>query len=174
MSTIIGLGCSSCCDSVLFHDIQVLADKFGYGLLNGIDCAEHDVRDGLETTKENEGWDYVFFLQSPKNDAVGLAFGIHEELTTFETKRQRPKFFDFLVELAELCSGRCKKLGIFFASEWYKKDRVRFSYGNVDDLISLLSMPGHWGIRYIIPKTGNLQDSDEIPFLFDLSFDKAV
>jgi|SRR5690554_2467382 len=168
MSTTIGLGYSSSCNADLVHDVQVLADKFGYGLLSGIGYAESDVRDGLEAAKENEGWEHLLFLQSPRNDEVGLAFGIHEELTAFETKGQRPKFFDFLVELSELCSGRCKKLGIFFAGEWYKKDRVRFSCGTVDDLISLLSMPGHWGIRYLIPETGNLQDSDETPLLFDL------
>lgn len=168
MSTTVGLGYSSSCDTDIFHDFQGLADKFGYGLLNGISCAESDVRGGLETAQKREGWEHILLLQSPRNDKVGLAFGIHEELTAFETKGQRPKFFDFLIELSELCSGRCEKLGIFFAGEWYEKDRVRFSYGAVDDLISLLSMPGHWGIRYLVPETGNLQDSDETPLLFDL------
>ncbi len=168
MSTTIGLGYSSACNAGLFHDVRILAEKFGYGLLNGISYAESDVREGLEVVQKNEGWEHLFFLQSPISDEISLAFGIDEELTTFETKGQRPQFFDFLLELAALCSGKCDKLGIFFAGEWYEKDRVRFSYGSVNELISLLSMPGHWGIRYLISETGRLQDSDEIPLLFDI------
>ena len=168
MSTTIGLGYSTDSDIDLFSDLQALAEKFGYGLLNGINYAESDVRAGLEVAQKNEGWEHVLFLQSPRGGQVGLAFGIDEELTAFETSGQHPQFFDFLNELTALCSEKCNKLGIFFASEWYEKDRVRFSYGTVAGLISLLSMPGHWGIRYLIPETGHLQDSDEIPFLFDL------
>lgn len=170
MSTTIGLGYSFFDNADIYHDIQILADKFGYGLLNGIRYAESDVRDGLEIAKKNEGWQHLLFIQSPRNDKVSLAFGIEEELTALETKMLRPKFFDFLTELSKVCSGRCKKLGIFFAGEWYEKDKVRYSYGSVDDLITLLSMPGHWGIRYLIPSTGRLQDSDEIPLLFDFRF----
>tara|TARA_R110000823_G_scaffold170024_1_gene302520 strand:+ start:688 stop:1200 length:513 start_codon:yes stop_codon:yes gene_type:complete len=170
VSTTIGLGYSAPSNADPFNDIKVIAERFGYGLLNGIDYAESDVRGGLENTKEIEGWDHLLLLQAPINEGVSLAFGIHEELSAFETQGKRPKFFDFLIELSELCSGRCRKLSIFFSGEWYKADRVRFSYGSVDDLISLLSMPGHWGIRYLIPQTGKLQDSDETPLLFDLKF----
>jgi hypothetical protein len=172
VSTTIGFGYSSDSNDDLFSDLQALAEKFGYGLLNGIDYAELDVRDGLEVAKKNVAWEHLLFLQSPRSGDVGLAFGIHEELTAFEVKGQRPKFFDFLTELAALCSEKCKKLGVFFAGEWHEKDRVRFSYGTVDDLISLLSMPGHWGIRYLVPETGRLQDSDEIPLIFDLKLSK--
>jgi len=167
MSTTIGIGYSSY-DVNLVYKIRVLTDRFGYGLLNGINFAEADVKEGLEAAKESEGWEHLVFLQSPRHCEVGLAFGIHEELAAFEKEGVSPPFFDFLVELSELCSGKCKKLCVFFSSEWYKKDRVRFSYGTIDDLILLLSMPGHWCIRYLIPETGNLQDSDEIPLLFDL------
>lgn len=168
MSTTIGLGYSTKNHVDLFDELQALANKFGYGLLNGIEYSELDVRSGLEIAQKNEGWEHLLFLESPKNEKVGLAFGIEEELTTFETSGKRPKFFDFLSQLTVLCSGKCKKLSIFFAGEWYEKERVRFSYGTVDNLISLLSMPGHWCIRYLIPQTGRLQDSDEIPLIFDL------
>lgn len=79
-----------------------------------------------------------------------------------------PPFFDFLHELNAFCAENCEKIGIFFAGEWYKQDWVRYYDGSVDKLIFLLSMPGNWGIRYLIPETGRLQDSDEIPLIFDL------
>ncbi len=168
MSTTIGLGYAARCNVEFFSAVQNLAEKFEYGLLKGIDCAEQDVKEGIAVAQKNQNWENVLFLQSPRNYDVALAFEIHEELVAFETKGRRPRFYDFLIELAALCFGQCEKLNIFFAAEWYENDRVRFSYGSVDDLISLLSMPGNWGIRYMIPPTGELQDSDEIPLLFDL------
>lgn len=170
MSITIGMGYCNEDNDNLPHRIRTLADKFGYGVLIGIDYAEADVRGGLEVAKKNSGWDHILFLQSPIRDEVSLAFGIDEELTALETESQRPKFFDFLIELSKLLSGKCRKVDIFFAGEWYKDDRARYSYGTVDDLISLLTMPGHWGIRYMVPQTGHLQDSDETPLLFSVRF----
>lgn len=168
MSTTIGLGFSAEDDSGLFDDLKALADTFGYGLLSGIEYSESDVKSGLEVVQKNEGWKHLIFIQSPRDRDVALAFGIDEELTAYETTGKRPRFFDFINQLVILCSKKCKKLAFFFAGEWYEKDRVRYSYGTVDDLVFLLSMPGHWGIRYLIPETGSLQDSDEIPLIFDL------
>lgn len=168
MSITIGFGYSAENYDGLFDDLKALADEFGYGLLSGIEHSESDVKFGLEVAQKNEDWERLLFLQSPRDCKVALAFGIDEELTAYETTGKRPQFFDFINQLVILCSKKCKKLGVFFAGEWYEKDRVRYSYGTVDNLISLLSMPGHWGIRYLIPETGNLQDSDEIPLIFDL------
>lgn len=169
MSTTIGFGYSTVDDGEIYTELKAVAENFGYGLLNGIKSSESDVRSGIEIMQENENWNNVRFLQSPIDDDVGLAFGIQEELIAFEMTSDRPKFFDFLNEVSQLATQKCKKFGIFFAGEWYEGDRVRYSYGNVDRLITLLSLPGNWGIRYMIPQTGKLQDSDEIPFTFDLS-----
>ncbi len=168
MSTTIGFGYSTDNNTDLYDDLKILADKFGYGLVNGPNFAEPDVKDGVEVAQKNKGWKYIHLLQSPKNNEASLAFGIHEELNTYETIRERPKFFNFLSELESFSSGKCKKLGVFFSGEWSSKDRVRYSCGNTSDLITLLSMPGNWGIRYLIPETGRLQDSDETPLIFDL------
>ena len=168
MSTTIGLG-YSLQDDDLFIELKSVAEKFGYGLLEGIEYSESDVKSGLEVAQKNGGWEQLLFLQSPNGGEASLAFGIDEELTAFETIGTRPQFFDFLNELSKLAAQKCKKLGVFFASEWYENDRVRYSYGTTESLIALLSMPGHWGIRYMIPETGRLQDSDEIPFIFDLT-----
>jgi len=145
-----------------------LARKYEYGLLDGIEYCELDTKTGLEVAKKNEGWDHLHLLQSPVDRDVALAFNIHQELTDFEVKGEYPRFFDFLKELANIRTEKCEKLGVFFSGEWFKNDRVRYSYGTVDDLITLLSMPGYWGIRYLIPETGRLQDCDEIPLIFDL------
>ena len=173
MSTTIGFGYSAEDNIDLFDDLKALAGKFGYGLLNGMEYAESDVKCGLEVAQKNEGWEHLFFLQSPRDREVALAFGIDEELTTHETTGKTPQFFDFINQLVILCEGKCKKIGIFFAGEWYAKDRVRYSYGSAYNLISLLSMPGHWGMRYLIPETGCFQDSDEIPFIFDFTLKQA-
>lgn len=143
MSTTIGIGYSVQNDD-LFIELKSIAEKFGYGLLRGIECSELDVKSGLGVAQKNEGWEQLLFIQSPKNEEVSLAFGIDEELTTLEIAGTQPQFFDFLNELSTLATQKCKKLGIFFASEWYENDRVRFSCGSVESLIALLSMPGHW------------------------------
>ena len=166
MSTTIGFG-YMIRDSDPFIELKSTAERFGYGLLKGIDSAESDVKSGLAVAQRNEGWEQLLFLQSPIEGKTSLAFGIQEELTALETTGACPQFFNLLHELPKLAQ-QCKKFAIFFASEWYESDRVRFSYGSAENLIMLLSMPGHWGIRYMIPETGRLQDSDEIPFIFDL------
>lgn len=168
MSTTIGFGYSIEDNTDIFDKIERVAKKYKYGLLDGIQYAEADSRFGINIAKKHEKWDKIVLLQSPIVNEVGLAFGINKELIDFETTGKYPKFFDFLKEVIPLCSEKCKKLGVFFSGEWYEDDRIRFSYGSVDDLISLLSMPGNWGIRYLVPETGRLQDSDEIPLIFDL------
>ncbi len=168
MSTTIGLGYTAENNADLFSEIEFVAHKFGYGLLRGIEYAESDVQAGLKIAQKNEGWENLLFLQSPHDGNVALSFGIHEELTAYELTGERPRFFEFLNQLEILCVEKCKKLSIFFASEWSEQDRIRYSYGKVNDLISLLSMPGHWCLRYLIPETGRLQDSDEVPLIFDL------
>jgi len=172
MSTTIGLGYSTSNGREIFSEILLIAEKFGYGILNGIEFAERDVRSGLQIMQKNENWLQLLFLQSPKNGDVSLAFGIHEELTTFEITNEPPRFFEFLNEVSQFATLRCKKFGFFFAGEWHAKDRVRYSYGDIDRLIALLSMPGNWEIRYMIPENGRLQDSDETPFVFDLQIKK--
>jgi hypothetical protein len=168
VSITIGFGYSVEESADIYDELKALAEKFGYGLLNGIEYSEEDVRSGLEIAQKTEGWEQLVFLQSPPDREVSLAFGIHEELTAHEVPGKHPQFFDFLKEFIVVCSRKCAKLGIFFSGDWYENTRVRYSLGTVDDLIVLLSMPGHWGIRYLIPATGDLQFSDEIPLIFDL------
>lgn len=168
MSTTIGLGFSAADENGIFDELRLLSEKYGYGLLNGIEFAESDVRSGLEVMKKNEGWKHLYILQSPIRPDVGLAFGIYEELMEFEVGGSQPKFFEYIVEVAALLPASYEKTGIFFAGEWYENDRVKYSYGNIERLICILSLPGNWGTRYMIPETGHLQDSDEIPFVFDL------
>ena len=168
MSTTIGFGICTAEDCRVFNELKILARKYGYGLLNGIEFAESDARAGLDVMKINDGWSDLFFLQSPIDADTALAFGIHEELIALETNNTRPVFFQFLTESESLLSSKCSKVGIFFAGEWYAKDRVKYSYGTIGRLIDILSLPGSWGVRYMIPESGQLQDSDETPFVFNL------
>lgn len=169
MSITIGIGYSTKSKEDLFDELKKLSEKFGYALLKGLHYVEKDVKLGLEVAQQNEGWESIVLLQSPpNNNQVALAFDIDQELSHFRMTKKRPRFFDFLNELSEICSQRCKKVGIFFSGDWYSDDRVRYSYGDFESLITLLSMPGHWGMLYQIPQTGRLQESDETPFIFDL------
>ena len=160
MSTTIDLGYLTIDNSEIYTELKFIAEKFGYGLFNGIEYSESDVCPGLEVMQKNENWKHILFLQSPINDDVSLAFGIHQELNSLGLTGARPKFLDFL---------SVKSSEFFFAGEWYESDRVRYAYRNIDRLITLLSLPGHWGGRYMIPETGHLQDSDEVPFIFSLN-----
>ena len=113
MSTTIGIGYTPKNNVDLYEDLKVLACKYGYGLLNGIECAELDMRSGLEGAQKCEGWEHVLFLQSPRDCEVALAFGIHEELSAYETIGKRPPFFEFLGQLVARHAGNCKKLSFF-------------------------------------------------------------
>lgn len=173
MSTTIGFGYSTQDEVDLYESLKAIAENYGYGIYEGIKYAEPDVRAGLEIAKKNEDWKHIILLQYPKDHDVCLAFGIEEELINFEVKNEKPTFFAFLEQLELFSLNKCNKLGLFFASEWFKEDRVRYSYGSMCDLIKILSMPGHWGVRYLIPETGRLQDSDEIPLIFDVNLKKV-
>ncbi len=59
-----------------------------------------------------------------------------------------------------------------FPASGMQKDRVQYSSGPIDDLIAFLSKQGSWCIVYLIPETGHLQVSDEIPLLFDVKLNK--
>lgn len=168
MSTAIGIGYSTANDTNLFNELKALAKKFDYGLLDGIEYSELDMKSGLEIAKKSQGWEHIHFLQSPVDREIALAFGIYQELTDFEVKEIRPRFFDFLKQLALICSGKCKNLGMFFSEEWYEGDRIRYSYGDIDKLITFLSMPGNWGLLYLHPESGDLQFFHEIPLVFNL------
>ena len=170
MSTTIGIGIGKNTgdDTELFETLEKLVGRYGYGLLNGVAYAELDMRAGLEIAQKHRGWEHVLLLQYPPVDGLALAFGIDQELTALEMKGNRPTFFDFLGELARECTERFESIDVFFSGEWHSGDRVRFSYGTLVDLITLLSMPAHWGIRYLIPETGHFQDSDETPLIFEV------
>ncbi len=168
MSTAIGIGYSAHDHADLFDELKLLANKYGYGLLNGLTYAESDMRAGVEIAQKHMGWHQVVFLQSPQDREVALAFGIEQEMTDFWAKGEPTRFFPFLKELIVGWSDKCQKLSLFFSGEWDAKDRVRYNSGTIDDLITLLSKPGSWGIVYLIPETGHFQVSDKIPLLFDV------
>lgn len=168
MSTTIGVG--YCCKpgEEISLDLAQLAERFGYGALLGIQHAEDEVKEGLSAAKKCEKWRDVVLFRAPRASKGALASGIQDEFLSLEVNGRRPVFFDFLNEISTSCAGRCDKFGIFFAGEWGGNDRIRYSYGSPVDLIALLSMPGNWGGRYLIPKTGRLQDFDDVPLIFDL------
>lgn len=168
MSTTIGFGFSQHSDLDFCSEAQALAETCGYGLAIGIEAAESDVKRGIGMAQRLQGWKDVALLRSPKNGVANTAFEIDEELTAMETHGCHPRFFEFLESLAALAGGKASKLGVFFASEWEAQDKIRMSYGRIDDLKSLLSMPGNWCVRYLLPETGRMQDSDEVPLLFDV------
>ncbi len=168
MSTTIGIGYSTRDGSNLFEDLKALATKYEYGLLDGLQYAESDMRLGAEIAQRHLGWQYVALLQSPQDREVALAFGIEKELIMHAMEGKPARFFQFLRELNAMCRGRCSKLSMFFSAEWDGKDRVRHYSGNIEKLIALLSEPGNWCIEFLLPETGLLQASDEIPLLFDV------
>ena len=113
MSTTIGLGYLTIDNSEIYAELKSIAEKFGYGFLNGIEYSESDVRPGLEVMQKNENWKHILFLQSLINDDVSLAFGIDQELNSLGLTGARPKFFDFLNEVSPLATQKCKKFGVF-------------------------------------------------------------
>jgi len=145
MSTTIGLGIGTANAGDLIDKLASVARKYDYDLKKGTQYAEEDVLQGITVTKEILKWQEVALLETNDTTYGVLALGIHNELTAYETQRIRPKFFDFLDEISQLASMYVDKITLFFASEWDRSDHVKFSYGSVEQLKGLLSLPGHWG-----------------------------
>lgn len=166
MSTTIGLAYSSTNSADLFNEVESLANTYGYGLVDGLDAAEEDAISGIRNAMKTFSLRLVHLLQSPIDRNIALAPGIDRELLDFELTGKPPKFFRFLTDLRALLSGKCEVIYVFFSCEWYEDTRARFSYGSMDGLITLLSSPGNWNIRYIIGGTNIVQDTDETPLIF--------
>jgi hypothetical protein len=66
MSTTIGLGYSTSNGREIFSEILLIAEKFGYGILNGIEFAERDVRSGLQIMQKMKIGCNCFFCSRPK------------------------------------------------------------------------------------------------------------
>jgi len=113
MSTTIGLGIGAANTGDLIDKLSSVARKYGYNLKKGTQYAEEDVLQGLTVTKEILRWQEVALLGTNDTACGVLAFGIHNELTTYETQRTRPKFFDFLDEMSQLASAYVDKITLF-------------------------------------------------------------
>ena len=84
MSTTIGMGYNSKNGQDLYPLLRTIAGTYGYGLLDGIEYAELDMRSGLEEAQKHMGWNRLLLLQSPIDREVGLAFGIEQEFYLLE------------------------------------------------------------------------------------------
>ena len=166
MGITIGLGYTPKIGESLFNDIRTLAENYEYGCLNGINHALPDVVNGLHVVQKFEGWNCVHFLQSPNTQDEAVAYGIQEEIDKYETERTKTKFFDFLIDLAALFKEKSTDFGIFFSLDWFPSDPVRYSWGDVNCLISILKTPGSWGSIYLKPDSRTLHESFDIPLVF--------
>jgi len=166
VSTTIGFGFHVKLDAVSLAALERLANAFDYGLAEGIEHAENDMRTGLQVAQRHRTWKQVVFLLSPRSST--MAFGIDQELTAREISGIQPPFFSFMDQFGGQLPDEHDLVDVFFSGEWYERDQVRYTYGNLADFIGFLSMPGHWGLRHLIPETGHFQDSDEIPLVFAL------
>lgn len=168
MSISIGIGVAACHEGFP-HDLRESAKSFGYSLETGIDNFESDVQEGIQRLIKIRQWQQVFVLRAPSDSVANLAFGVYKELIELQSSGVRPKFFDFCSSLNQsaLMHG-LRSVGIFFATEWYAEDRIRMSYGNLPRLLTILSMPGHWAVNTLNPRTGRMEEWDELPFFYEL------
>ena len=168
MAVVIGIGYTAVGQGVS-NDIYTIAARYQYDVLSKTEECRVDASEGIENTKKLMEWTDVLLIGSVSQDGVFVSSdAIDQELTEFEIKSREPKFFEFLSDVAELAERKCSKLDFFFASEWYASDHVRICYGPVRTLISILSLPGHWGGLFLNPQTRRYYGSDETPLLFEV------
>lgn len=168
MSTSIGIAFSTSNDS-LRRALCGVISKAGVGFAVGVDQFESDVMGGVFQFAESNLLQSVIALRSPQEFPVNLAQCIEYELTEFETKRIVPSFFALLKELARVFFDYGEeKLFVFFASEWEPGEEVRFSYGDINALISTLSAPGHWCLRLMDIESKRQWNSDRYPLIFEV------
>lgn len=168
MSTSVGISFASD-DTEIRDALLALLGRanVGYGL--GSEHFELDVREGVVSFVGAHELNTVIALRSPPDLEINLAPEIERELTNLETSKVAPRFFTLLSELAALLfQSSQKSFFVFFASEWEPDEEVRFGYGHVDDLISILSAPGHWCLRLIDTRSKRQHNSDRYPFVFEV------
>lgn len=175
MSISIGIGLQGQCSETLIARFKDIARSFSYGLESGIASFETDVREGVQIINDFQSWNHVFSLRAPYDAKANLAFDVHEELSRIELAGEEPKFFGFIRSIVkEAKLAGMIKLGVFFASEWYAKDRIRMNYGDIERFIAILSLPGHWTVRVLNPSTGRMEDWDDIPYFYELEITENV
>lgn len=172
MGLTVGFGTENASSEFVEH-ISTIAENYGYKIFTGLECIDEDVQGGLSALAHSRGWQTICAIRTPEHDDLGfksnISFGIYQEFVTLFTKEIRPKFFDFCESLAKIASSHeIDKLGVFFATEWYKGERIRYEYGDVDTLIAALSLPGHCMLLLLEPEAYVLNECDEFPYLFDL------
>jgi hypothetical protein len=108
-------------------------------------------------------------VKAPAKGAVNFAFGIYEEFVAFQTKGLRPKFFSFCELVAQSAhENGIHQLGFIFATEWQRGVKIRMSYGNVNRLEMILSLPGHCALYTINVETAREEEWDELPLFYEL------
>ena len=168
MSTTVGFGFTSTDDS--FQEVVVdILQEADMGVAFGFHEFEADVRDGVESLAEAFELDVLMAIRSPRGLAANLAPEIDQDLTRYELEGVSPLFFEMLRRI----QSRMQEMGvvkffIFFASEWEKDEEVRYGYGSVEDLVDVLSAPGHWYMRLMDLKTRRQWNSDRYPYVFEL------
>lgn len=168
MSISIGIGIETD-NEIFFRKLSETARSFSYEISSGVAKFEHEIHEGVETLRTLKGWKNVYCLKAPTDAKANLAFGVYKELIKFQTSGEKPAFFDFCKVIAQDAKMQgFERIGIFFATEWHAKDRIRMSYGNVSRLLTILSLPGHWTVNTLNPQTGRMEEWDELPFFFEL------
>lgn len=160
-----------------FDQVKNLASLSGYNLLKGLDFGESEMSFGLVEFQrigfvggnKKKSFSEVFYFQTSDSPDAALCYGIYEEMMNFELEGERPKFFYFLNELSKVSEELFDNIFFFFASEWDQGDRVRYVYGSYDDLTAFLSVPGAWNLRFWNPVNGIIQETDDIPTVFQIT-----
>jgi hypothetical protein len=168
MSLTIGIGMEMKNESFI-SQLAEIAKQIGYEIPPESSKFEREVSECMETLAKLKKWKVVLSVKAPAGGAANLAFGVYEELVALQTRKIRPRFFDFCELLAQSAhQNGIQNLGIIFVTEWHPNDKIRISYGNVKRLETILSLPGHCVLTTINLQTGRIDEWDELPFYYEL------
>src|SRR5687768_8715576 len=127
MSISIGIGIEADND-IFFRTLSETAKSFGYEISSGIAEFEYEIQEGVKTLQALKNWQNVYCLKAPADANANLAFGVYEEFIALQTLGTKPSFFDFCEAIAQEAKVLgFERIGIFFATEWHAKDRIRMS-----------------------------------------------
>ena len=166
MSTTITISILDVLEEGVVSRIRDIAHGYNYALDVGLDSAENDVRRGLSEASLALGWKTLLVIRAPSNSKANLAFGVQEEFTDWEVKGILPKFFSCVTRVDDELKQYSNPYWVCFAAEWPANARIRLEEGKVIGLIEYLKQPANWYQRLYVVRTGVIQYSDEIPFVF--------
>jgi hypothetical protein len=150
-------------------NLSALAEEFGFSLQAGFANCSPLTKNGIMGFWEKgaPGTDVLFFTRGEDD-----AWFIQEELVNYRLKGDTPRIFEFLRMLGKMFRFDSSSSYLISAEEWGADENALFFSGNIEQLISLLSLTKSLDAPMWIPGTGRIQEEGR-PIVFEIPANKS-